>query len=135
MNDKTMGRTVTITALIAAFLSGTCFAKKQKMNVEMVAYDVQVDGSPLFLHHVDAYFVFPDGTRIHGTCMSGIGSDVSCEPESWTPEKRTANQCQVTNKDSKRCTYQERYYAERKLNDLTIWAANGRIVYHLKDSW
>ena len=127
-------RTIVIDLMILTLTSGTAFAKKPKMVVQMAAYDYT--WNPAFAAEtIDAYFILPDGTHVHGTCISDSMDKPRCEPESWTPEKRNPAQCQETGKNAKRCTYQETYYAERKVNDLTIWAANGKIVYHLKDSW
>jgi hypothetical protein len=120
--------------LLAAILLCPCAqaTKKPKMVVQVYAVDWHFES---LIEIVDAYLILPDGTHVHGTCMSGF--DSPCVPESFTPEKRSPAACSKTEgkPNAQHCVYQENYYADRKGNDLTLYAANGKVTFHIVSSW
>lgn len=108
-------------------------AKKPKMVVELYALDWQFES---MVETVDAYLILPDGTHVQGMCADALG-DHPCNPESFHPEKRLPAACTraTDKKNAQHCIYQENYYADRKGNDLTLYAANGKVTFHIVSSW
>lgn len=108
------------------------FEKKPKMIVELHALDYWFSG---ILENVDAYLILPDGTHLHGICFKGLETE-PCIPESFKPERRALDVCAETaDKKKEHCAYQENYYADRKGNELTLYAANGKVTYKIVSSW
>jgi hypothetical protein len=57
----------------------------------------------------------------------------TCLVEPVAVEKRVVVDCNA--KGPTRCFLNEVYYADRKDNDLTIHAGNGKVTYHITGSW
>jgi hypothetical protein len=104
---------------------------KSKMSVQLYAIDVQSELTGSF---VQAYLIFPDGTRATAVCGEAQGQ-ATCNPESYTPERRSPNVCSTQPSRIMRCIYQESYPADRSGNDVHIHAANGTATFHIVGSW
>ena len=105
---------------------------KSKMSVQLYAIDVQSELTGSF---VQAYLIFPDGTRATAVCGQAQGQ-ATCNPESYTPERRSPNVCSTPpSRNIMRCIYQESYPADRDGNDVHIHAANGTATFHIVGSW
>jgi hypothetical protein len=91
---------------------------------------------------VDVQLVLPDGSHAKGHCMTGTGS---CIVEPFAPEKRAADACKDVSSRQKdmtygkatltECTLDEQYYADRNVNDITLYGAKGGVTYHIVGSW
>jgi hypothetical protein len=103
------------------------WAKKEKMVVQLYAVDTSHNGGLL---QVTAYLILPDGTHAKGICMTTPYEKRPCIVESFKPEARKPDQC-----EGNHCVYKENYKAERKGNDVTLFAANGKVVFHVESSW
>jgi hypothetical protein len=109
----------------------TFAAKKPKMIVQVYATDWRLESGVVF---VDAYLILPDGTHAKGFCGQAPW-DSPCDPESFAPEKRSPGACTDIEKKTRRCVYQESYYADRQGNNIIVYAANGKVTYRIVSSW
>jgi hypothetical protein len=115
-------------------------ASKPKLVVELYALEITNNSAGL---QYDAYLILPDGTKAHGTCfiMAAMDAYNNCGlPEPVDTSKRSPDACKPcasnTEKHScQHCIYQEKYPADRKGNDITLYASNRKIVFHIKNSW
>jgi hypothetical protein len=96
------------------------------MVEELYALDTTISNG---IAQVDAYLVLPDSTHAHGVCTDILGETL-CTPEPVNAEKRAPNACTGTH-----CVYHEKYPADRKGNDITLHAANGKVAFHIQDFW
>jgi hypothetical protein len=81
---------------------------------------------------VDIFLILPDGTHARAQCM-WFGGIRPCLIDAFQAEKRIVEPCEVNGPT--RCFRNEVYYADRRSNDLTIYAANGKQEYHIIGSW
>jgi hypothetical protein len=125
--------------IVLTLLSISCSASmipgkksKPKMSVQLYAIDMQSEATGSF---VQAYLIFPDGTRATAVCGQAQGQ-ATCNPESFNPERRSPTVCSTPqSKNVMRCVYQENYPADRDGNDVHIHAANGTSTFHIVGSW
>jgi len=117
-------------------IPATLMAKKEKIVVQLYAMDTEWPATVAI--SVEVYLILPDGTHVHGQCFKVALDNSRCAPvETFHAETRQSGQC--TPKDGpnhgEHCVYQERYKAERNGNDITLFAANGKITFHIDRSW
>jgi TPR repeat protein len=101
---------------------------KPRMAVQLAAQ--ASDTSGIFQ---DIFVVLPDGTHATAQCWT---MHPGCGIDSFAPEKRIGRNCFSKQKRIQAiCYVGESYYATRRVNDVTIYAANGERVYHIVGSW
>jgi hypothetical protein len=134
MNNKAFCRTLCAIGIgILAFEPSSDLAKPKppKMVVQLYA---QVVSSGI-TQSVDVYVVLPDGSRAVGHCFWSMGGS-PCVVDPFAPEKRVVQNCIPPDRQFQaQCITSEIYYADRKINDLTLYAANGKVTYHITGSW
>ena len=121
-----MKKLILLTVLLAVGFPIAGYAKP-KMIVQLVAESI--DSSALFQ---SIFVVLPDGSHAVAGCRTLEGS---CGIDSFRPEKRIAKGCHSKEEPIATCYAGETYYATRKGNYITIYAANGARVYHITGSW
>jgi hypothetical protein len=122
-----MKRLWILIVLVAVFVPVGGFAKP-KMTVQLVADFVNVQGL-----RQNIFIVLPDGSHATAECWT---MHPDCGIDSFTPEKRIKKPCVSKDRSFQaNCYASESYYATRKVNDITIYAANGARVYHITGSW
>lgn len=92
---------------------------------------------------VDVQLVLPDGSHAKGHCIAV--ADYTCIVEPFAPEKRAVDACKDVSSRQKdmtygkatltECTLDEQYYADRNVNDITLYGAKGGVTYHIVGSW
>jgi hypothetical protein len=114
--------------------------KPAKMVVTLHQQGVSEMG---YVEVVDVLLILPDGSHAKGHCITAEGA--SCLVESFAPEKRVVGACKdVSSRQHDdthpkgtltECTLDENYYADRKVNDITLYGAKGGVTYHIVGSW
>lgn len=123
-----MKKPIFLIVLLAVGLPISGYAKP-KMVVQLVAEstDSSALGERIFI-------VLPDGSHATAECWLGMHS--SCGIDAFRPEKRITKSCHSASSQlAADCYVGETYYATRKGNDITIYAANGERIYHITGSW
>lgn len=115
-------------AAFVLFLPVMGFAKP-KMTVELVA-ESHIDSNGLGQR---IFILLPDGSHATAECWLEMHS--SCGIDPFRPEKRIQKSCHSAREHIATCYVGETYYATRKGNDITIYAANGGRTYHITGSW
>lgn len=111
-------------------LPSVVFAKP-KMTVKLVAEDISTVGTMAI---INVYVVLPDGTHASGHCTTTGPRQCIIDP--FAPEKRVATSCSSSALHIQaRCFSSEVYFADRRINDLTIHAANGAVTFHIDGTW
>lgn len=136
MDNTEIRRTVAAMSLSALILMPTvCSGKsKPKMTVQLYAQDFHILAGSIGVFQV--YLVLPDGSRAKAECSNSFTNSKPCNLDSFAPEKRIVQKC--SSPDSgfpAECLSNEMYYAERKVNDITIQGANAKVTYHIIGSW
>jgi hypothetical protein len=123
---------ITVLTVVPLLGSGKPKPEPPKLVVQLYAQTVL---SNTYGSLVRVYLGLPDGSRGTGTCSSYMGKP-TCTVDAFVPEKRVIQDC-VDSKHTTQaiCITNESYYATRIGNDLTLYAANGPITYHLTGSW
>jgi len=107
----------------------------EKMHVEVVETSSKITLQPFTLYAF-ANVVLPDGSHAQLMCYAGDGHCAKIEPIS--PEKMPVDstKCDKVGRDEI-CTTANlgRYEAERKGNELTIRAPNGKLKFRIIGSW
>lgn len=117
-------------ALILIICCAFAHAKhKPKMIVQLQAQSIGAGGLI-----TDVYLILEDGSYAKATCLMGIGRP--CQLDPFRPEKRSIVNClPPDNSFQAMCFQRESYYADRKVNDITIYAANGPVSFHIVGPW
>jgi hypothetical protein len=123
-----MKRAALLFLVLAVGLPANGYAKP-KITIQLVA-ESYIGSSGLGQR---VFIVLPDGSHATAECWLGLHS--SCGVDSFRPEKRVTKSCHSAQEPIATCYVGEVYYATRKGNDLTIYAANGKRVYHVTGSW
>jgi hypothetical protein len=101
---------------------------KPKMTVQLVAEGFDASGLIQAI-----YVVLPDGSHATANCAT---TQPTCGIDSFAPEKRVKTSCFSARESVDAFCYTKEFYsATRKVNDITIYAANGTRVYHITASW
>jgi hypothetical protein len=119
---------------IAVFLLAGSAEAGDKMRIEVVEASTMISKSLLITNF--AKIILPDGSHATLLCYASNGHCAKIEPispEKMSPESTTCNTlgsqmtCVTTNLGS--------YAAERKGNELTIRAPNGKLKFKIVGSW
>ena len=106
--------------LCAALIVPAALARKPKapkMIVQLYGIAENYGGDPIMAIR-DAYLILPDGSHALASCVG-----VTCQIEAFVAEKRVKVACdllQPTTSMYRECYQSERYYADRKNNDITL---------------
>jgi hypothetical protein len=124
--------------LLTSAFSMAAKPKLPQMGVQLVAQDDYDLGG--ILHRVTVYLVLADNSRATAECSRGYSThgkpDPPCTVEAFSPEKRVTQACwEELSKKSAICIDKEIYLADRNGNDIVLFAANGKVKYHISGSW
>jgi hypothetical protein len=101
---------------------------KPRMTVQLIGMSIASSGL-----YQDIYLILPDGSHAAARCWT---MQPACGIDPFAPEKRVKKACFVQDPHiDATCYFRESYYATRKVNDITIYAANGGRIYHITGSW
>ena len=136
MHNAVSRRTLSAMGLgILALIPTVCLSKpKPRMVVQLYAQNSH--DLAQMMEIVQVYLVFPDGSRAKASCSKDYFDPKPCILDSFVPEKRIVQKCSSPDSEYPAvCFSNEAYYAERKVNDITIQGANAKITYHIIGSW
>jgi hypothetical protein len=124
-----------VTSVQSSGQKGASSAPVFQMTVQLYA-ETKVSNDP-YVEVYDVFLGLPDGTRAVGHCLTMSVSGVSCRIEPFSPEKRIAQNClqQPNEQYQSSCFTNEKYYANRYGNDITLYGARGAVKYHITGSW
>jgi hypothetical protein len=130
-------RKMAMRAMALVLLLGSAWAA-EKMQVEVVETSAMVTLGPAPFITVFAKVILPDGS--HASLICGDrSSDKNCAKiEPTAPEKMApdATTCSTLGRQTTCVTTNlGRYEAERKGNELTIHAPNGKLRFRIVGSW
>ena len=125
---------IAVVTVLGVPMFGSEKPKPQPPKIVVQLYAQTIFSNP-YGSLVRVYLGLPDGSRGMATCSSYLGNP-TCTVDAFAPEKRITGDC-VDSKHTIQaiCITSEFYYATRAGNDLTLYAANGPITYHLTGSW
>jgi len=107
-------------------------ATSTRIEVQLYAENVS-DQWPTEI--VEVYLILPDGSRAVGNCLIMMtDTKRRCHLEPFTPEKRISIPCAM-GKSQASCISNEKYYADRTGNDITVYGQNGPATYQITGSW
>lgn len=133
MADKKL----TVSILALALLLGRAEAS-EKMHVEVVETSAMITlGAAPFIT-VFANVILPDGSRARLICGDRPSDNHCAKIEPISPEKMSpdSTKCDTLGKQTTCVTTNlGRYEAERKGNELTIRAPNGKLKFRIIGSW
>jgi hypothetical protein len=129
-----MKEIIAVWAIAALLLAGSAEAA-EKMQVEVVEASSMISKTLLITNF--AKVILPDGSHAMLMCFAGDGHCAKIEPVS--PEKMSpdSTNCDKLVPSQMTCvtTNLGRYEAERKGNQLTIRAPNGKLKFKIVGSW
>jgi hypothetical protein len=133
-----MKRTLLIAFCLLAVLSLPVVTvgkpKPPKMVIQLYAEDSYDMGG--LVGTTEVYLMLPDGSKAKAVCRTGYIAKTPCTIASFAPEKRVVTACFTPGMQAEgHCFGPEAYYADRKVNDITIYGASGKIVYRITGSW
>jgi len=131
------GRKIALGILALALVSGIAEAG-EKMQVDVVETSAMVTlGSAPFIT-VFAKVILPDGSHASLICGDRSSDNHCAKIEPTSPEKMPpdSTKCDTLGKQTTCVTTNlGRYDAERKGNELTIRAPNGKLKFRITGSW
>ncbi len=137
-----MKRRSTCLSLVVCLILCSLVLAKSKKNLMLVQlYGESMTFPNKNLASYEVFLIMPDGTHVRAICLSPVSSpSASCHAiEPSTIERRVKVACDEIRKENRpmglSCFRSESYWAERKINDITLGAANGSVTYHVISSW
>lgn len=105
--------------------------KKPNYVIELVYRDWKYENG---IATTTLHLVLPDGSHALAVCPESLYERNDCRIELFDPEKQSPDACK-RGFNEEMCTYREYFFAERRENYVMIYAANGKVYYHITGSW